>query len=441
MPVEQQGSYLSAFLSYTWDDGRFVHAIADELGRTGLLPWIDVSRMRGGDRIHDTVSKAIRAQRVFVLFLSPRTRGKRWLEAEIVEALRSVPERIVPVCLDGRAEELYPQHDALREWLSLREAPAVITGSTSSSSPKEIARKIALVAYERSDLATVNDVVLYFDQRGDGLRSGQPLDMPPDLLASAYPTLVFRSDRGPRNEVEVLDEAPWLEYQNGVIQSLKLALPNRRGRTFHVCGNAQLSLPWVFGRLVAGKDAVIKGYPIRELYQGAEPVDNSGWPVQQEIIRDTPTDYAANTLGNAHPLLPSSTISGSRAALLVGPQRYIPDANGYVAGALNQVPLFWLRTGDVLTGEDAKRVTTLVAQTLQQLKNRGVNEVHLLNCLPFHACPLVAKYACKVVSTLVYHEYRRDREDTGADPRDMYTPLSFSAADRPQEDERPNGAI
>ena len=97
----------SAFISYARQDSKAAQRLAQDLKNAGVGVWIDVERIRPGERWRTAVSGAIEQCQYFIAVLSTRSVTHRgYVQAELRDALdllRQVPESeifLIPVRLD-----------------------------------------------------------------------------------------------------------------------------------------------------------------------------------------------------------------------------------------------------------------------------------------------------------------------------------------------------
>jgi hypothetical protein len=91
------------FISYSWDDSKFVDKLHDHLTREGVNVWLDRHEMLAGD-IQKQVHRAIRSNDVVVLVLSESSIESDWVENELDMARKKEKEEkrdvLCPVSLD-----------------------------------------------------------------------------------------------------------------------------------------------------------------------------------------------------------------------------------------------------------------------------------------------------------------------------------------------------
>ena len=96
------------FISYSWDDSKFVDKLYDHLTREGVSVWLDRHDMVAGD-IQKQVHRAIRSKDVVVLVLSESSIESDWVENELDMAREKEKEEsrdvLCPVALDDSWEK------------------------------------------------------------------------------------------------------------------------------------------------------------------------------------------------------------------------------------------------------------------------------------------------------------------------------------------------
>ena len=91
------------FLSYSTRDVEMATRIAGDLRASGLTVWHDVSNLHGGERIRESIDRAIRASKVFLLLTSRHSLRSRWVLNELDAAMLSEISRrkgfVIPVLI------------------------------------------------------------------------------------------------------------------------------------------------------------------------------------------------------------------------------------------------------------------------------------------------------------------------------------------------------
>ena len=111
------------FLSYNAKDRKAVEAIAAELRKAGIAPFLDTEALHAGHRWQAELEKAVRESEAFAAFCGPHGLGG-WQEEEIGLALsRQVKEKtfpVVPILLKGGDPEHISDLLKQRTWVDLR---------------------------------------------------------------------------------------------------------------------------------------------------------------------------------------------------------------------------------------------------------------------------------------------------------------------------------
>ena len=94
------------FISHSNEDGEFVKKMRQLLEAHNIEIWVDVRNLRGGQKLHPEVEKAILDARKFVLVISPAVMNKpHWVLWELKTALqeeeKGKKDFVIPVLLPG----------------------------------------------------------------------------------------------------------------------------------------------------------------------------------------------------------------------------------------------------------------------------------------------------------------------------------------------------
>lgn len=95
------------FISHASEDDNFVAELRQTLEGLGLSVWVDSRNLRGGDKLHPEIARAIEEARQVIVVLSPQTVNSRWVRWEIRKALEvekcraGEGYRVIPLLLPG----------------------------------------------------------------------------------------------------------------------------------------------------------------------------------------------------------------------------------------------------------------------------------------------------------------------------------------------------
>jgi hypothetical protein len=90
------------FLSYSRVDGEFASALAAQLGKLGVRPWLDEKELKPGDTWADQIKAALRSSDAVVMVAGA---GKPSPTALVeVGAALSQGIKVIPVLIDAEAE-------------------------------------------------------------------------------------------------------------------------------------------------------------------------------------------------------------------------------------------------------------------------------------------------------------------------------------------------
>lgn len=434
--------YASTFLSHSTKDKPLVEAVASELGRRGILVWLDKNELCVGASLDEALTEAIQRQATVTVFLSQASVKSDWVEHELKIALQKEQElkpsgRILPVFLDD-PEILVRAHDLLRErWLKngkLVERLGIVAtgGDDLKAQASVIASQLATSIYDLLGIRRASEVAIYFDQRGEGTPRGEPEDVPEAFQSLDVPALVFRPAAGLREKETMVVGEAWEETRRTIKVVLAEALGNARGaKKIHLAGQSQLGFPFLIGHhFDRSTNADLHCYNRPRPNHDNRPFTNAGQP------RESPLANGNADCETAHPdipPLPANTTFETVSLLLCkyGEQpldrKYLNDALAYLKANANVPPPIWVRHDSILTSSEhvMSYIADVVALLGKLRTNHGVKNIVLYTTLPFHALPLLAANLLFVVDSVVLMEYRRDLESQRPLAQDMYSPLSF----------------
>jgi hypothetical protein len=87
------------FISYSWEDQKFVRPLAEQLMKKGVPVWIDNREMGPGDSIPEEISAALHAAHTVLLMWSENSATARWSRDELNAAI-TLGKRVIPCLLD-----------------------------------------------------------------------------------------------------------------------------------------------------------------------------------------------------------------------------------------------------------------------------------------------------------------------------------------------------
>lgn len=111
------------FLSYAHDDAEFARKLAADLRVRGINVWIDVSDLKPGLRIEDSIGNALRDSDALLVILSRSSLQSQWVRREIEIGLsksKGLP-LVVPIVIDIEARRNLPPSIATYQFLDLSE--------------------------------------------------------------------------------------------------------------------------------------------------------------------------------------------------------------------------------------------------------------------------------------------------------------------------------
>src|SRR5689334_14390929 len=112
-------NYASTFLSHSSADKPLVELVARELGRRGVVAWLDKDELddKFGANLSQKLIEAVKLQASVTLFVSENSLAAPWVHDELDAALQQADKDILPVFI-GEPLVLVQAHDRLkRRWL------------------------------------------------------------------------------------------------------------------------------------------------------------------------------------------------------------------------------------------------------------------------------------------------------------------------------------
>ena len=374
-------NYVSTFLSHSSVDHELVEAVAQRLGRRGVLAWLDKNELLEMGPLDDMLKQAVQQQATLTIFLSEASLNSEWCNDELRWAIEAQTgtKHLLPVYL-GDPLKLVKNHPLLRDRFLHADGDRVNQlGYAGEPDPDAIADKIAATVYRHSIPSTWAEAVIVLDQRGSGPRRGLP-ELPVNIANLKAPTLTFRPSAGSRQLRELLTGDDWQDMVNTLEQSLSNALGTVRGepRKVRVLGNAQTGLVWAVGRhFDRTTAAVLYGYD-----RDGRAIDNRKQPRHTALAGGNADQATLVSQGVIDPDVPPTAV-----ALGVGSPRFASD----VQQAVPELPLYWIESGFIEDSEQAMDlVKNLIASVEQLRREYGVQELVIFWTTANHVALLAA---------------------------------------------------
>lgn len=422
--------YASTFLSHSSVDKPLVEAVARELGRRGILAWLDRNELHPGIDLGQALTEAIRRQATFTVFLSRAAVKSRWVEDELVVALQaeqvatSGQARIIPVYLDDPFP-LVQSHPQLRcRWKhpdgDRVDKNGIVELEDDPERPTRIAKKLASGIYASMALPHQSELSIYLDQRIDGPRRGEPKTIPANARGLDIPALVFRPDIGEGKNDETLFGDPWEELCDTLLEALREAITVRGDpRKVRIYGDAQFGIAFLLGTYFDRNTSV-------DMYCTGN--DGSTF-TNRDQPRHTPLEGGDPDCISTHRRI-TPMEAGQRAEqvalLLIERDQYVDDVIDYLDANRVSIPPVWVKHGRFTDNEQVMlHIRNIVALLGRLRSDHGTRRIQLYCGLPIHVVPLLAANLLHVVPDVLFMEYRRDLRGTGASASDTYVPLSF----------------
>ena len=385
---------LTAFLSHSHDDRETVLSVRRELGKLGIIGWIDRNELAPGISLDEALRDEISHQSVFVPFLSKASVESEWLKYELSVALgffsKSDERRIIPVWL-GNSLELTNRVDALKSrWVfenRVKKLGIQVEENSGIQDANRIAEGIA-TRILKDQIGTPPSAVFFVDQRGEGgSRVGKPPSLAPVYLDSKeVPVFVFRHDDGERTKGHMLEperEGSFDRLVRGIRWTLgKLTL--NRGEIpwkLHLRAQAQLAIAAQLGRMIDRSHDL-------ELW-ATVPSDRHGeFNVNLGVFSGPPTGGNPDALRIDSDLGEFDGPREREVSLFLMPDQKgrLLDARDHVVG-IQGPPILWIPVPErVQSNDEVLRIACDVAAVCERYR---IEQVDLYTALPGHVLPFV----------------------------------------------------
>ena len=425
--------YTSAFLSHSHSDQPLVKAVATELGKRGIVAWLDKDDLYPGQNLVSALKKAIHEQATWVVFLSEEALQSTWVNAELETALdhfekTQQEDRIKPVFLSDPLQLVSGNRLLANRWMNEKGNEVSKLGITTPSpttpekQARDIADRIAVGVYASLSIDRSRNVIINLDQRGSK-RIGKPQGIPPNHGKVDGPALVFRPQRGIGREKETIVGEEWLNLASDIRQALQTAFISLRWadqKNIYLSGHAQLGLAYLIGHhFNRSSDAVLYCTDTRGV-----TFSNEGWD-KTDMLSGGHAHCEANADAKL-PAIPGAPFE--EVALIVGRQNIAKGVLPYLNATRPRTPIAWVRMPQRLqTSDQVKTLIADVTALAQRLKREnGCRTTYLVLGLPFAATPLFAAHMPYVLDRFVLLEYRADVAGQ-VDDAETYAELSFPA--------------
>lgn len=416
--------YVSTFLSHNFKEKRLVEAVSIELGRRGIISWLDKNELVTGSTLSIALNEAIKRQATVTVFLSNNSVTSKWVKDELISALKShSDELILPIVL-GDMNKLITSIPELKRWIHTDgeriDKQVIVINSKMRIHDKAIiiADKISKAIFGALDLKSKTSLIAYIDQRGKGgNRTGELNNLPESLKHLDIPMLVFRPDNCMRSPGEVLSGEAWTAYWQGIRSTLcEIIGSSCIKKDLYLAGGAQLAIPFFLGRVFDRNTSINLHCHIRqndELIDNANQdrsvplsIGNSSCETKHVNISDIPVGVTAETISLL--LLRSDLIDKTLAYLDV-----FPDSS----------PSVWVSHDRISTNDDAwKYIENTIALIMRLKKEHGVRVINLFTSLPFHILPILSANLLHVVDDIQFMEFCRS-ETKLLSIQETYVPL------------------
>lgn len=421
----------STFLSHSTADKPLVEAVATELGKRGIIAWLDKEELYPGQDLTRALLEAIKDQATLSVFVSIKALRSTWVEIELGVALdryekAGLEDHIKPIYLGEPFDLIAPSRLLAGRWMSpkgnavdklgIRVDPA----DPIEDQARSVATELANGIYGSLHSDEHRDVLINLDQRGS-LRRGKPEGIPSNHQKIEGAALVFRPRRRAGADKETIVGEEWDRLAVTMRDALRTAFKGLRWRdqkNIYISGNAQLGLAYLIGHhFNRSSDVVLYCTDTR-----GTSFNNEGWD-RTDMLRGGNPDCAANSDAGL-PTIPTTPFQ--EVVLVVGRQNILEGVLPYLDATRPDTAVAWVRTPDRLNSSaEVKSLIADVTALAQRLKREnGCRVAYLVLGLPFAAVPLFAAHMPYVLERFVLLEHRGDLVGT-PDVAETYAPLHF----------------
>jgi hypothetical protein len=394
--------YLSTFVSHSSHQGDLAHAIAGELGRRGVIAWLDKNELSAGANLDVELRKAAATQLTVTALISKESLASAWCREELEPRLEATgpdeSDAIIPVYLGERLTLVRSSTQLRNRWLT-PDGTGVrklgIEAGNSAVDAGEVASRIARAHYKRLATHACTQLVVALDQRGNSSRVGLP---GPDLLprswqAQPWPVLVFRPDQGERSAAEILHGPAWEGFRDAFVEAMGSAMGTRRSREVYLTGHAQLALAWLAGWYLDRSTQV--RLTVYNPAHGGQclSIDMNDPRFQRPIDGTLATDVTW------HEKEPAS--SAGVVSLYLGAQAFERHVHDYRKAKGDTTPLATKNTGSIENIEDVIGLAHWMSRAA------GGRTVRLYTGLPFHAVVVLAAVLKHAIGHLTLMDWDR----------------------------------
>jgi hypothetical protein len=396
--------FASTFLSHSWKQKPFVEQVARQLGRLGVLAWLDANELPVGVDLDVELRRAAAAQLTLTAFLSAESIASPWCRQELEPRLATAGtgagpdgerDAVLPVFLGDPFELVSRSRELRSRWLTPDGARVRRLGipaeDLSSADPADIARRLAQAHFQRLAIREAAQLVIVLDQRGKGRRVGEPT-VPPNWKDQPWPALVFRPDLGERSEAELLDAATWEAVRDALTGALAEALGTRARREVYVTGSAQLALSWLVGQQFDRSS----GVKLVTHNTRGDQLLRVDFDDERFLLPLPKLPPAAVSWHGAEPDATTTAVS-----LYLGHPDFAKAVHAHRAAAGDTTPLAVRETGVIKTADDVIELARWVATAA------SLRPVTLYTGLPFHVVPLLAALLKHEIGRVTVMEWDR----------------------------------
>jgi hypothetical protein len=425
--------YASTYLLYSSEDIFLAQWTALELGKRGIITWNKHMGSTSGEDMGEALKEAIQKQAFIIVFISPDAMASSRLKETLTTTFAMDSEmgdsqRLIPIYL-GDPVELVFSSQLLRDKLLHPDGNKVKgfnivpePDPNNVSRAEKIAKQVVERIYQLLKIPEQREVAIYLDQRGEGLRQGEPQNIPDDIKVLEDPALVFRPNLTQRSQHETLYGDDWYNLRLTIEWALSKALGGVRWshpKNIRILGASQLGFPFILGQYFN------RNTPANLYCQNTKGKFFNNRKQQ----RHAPLEGGNPHCTTPHPKikqLPKNAKVKAISLLLLSGEKFVSDVCHYLKEQkVNSHPMFWVKHDYFKSNKQVMSYISDIVALLKSLKSEHeeLSTIYLYCGLPFSVIPLLAANLLHVAENIIFMEYRRDLQGKGAAAGEMYAPL------------------
>lgn len=424
--------YASTYLLYSSEDIFLAQWTALELGKRGIITLNKQMRSTSGEDMGEAIKEAIQKQAFIIVFISSDAMVSLRLKEALTKAFAMDSEmgdsqRIIPIYLGDPVELVFSSQLLRDKWLhpdgnkvkGFNIVPEPDPNNVSRA--EKIAKQVAERIYQLLKIPEQREVAIYLDQRGEGLRQGEPQNIPDDIKALEVPALVFRPNLTQRSQHETLYGDDWNDQRIAIKWALAESLGGVRWpqpKNIRILGDSQLGFPFILGQYFNRSTKA-------NLYcQSTKGKSFNNRKQQRHAPLEGGNPYCTTPHPDIKPI-PKGAKVKTISLLLFSDGFYVSQVCHYLKEqTVDLHPMLWVKHDHFKYNKQVMSYISDIVALLKDLTRKFEGLTIYLYCgLPFSVIPLLAANLLLVAKNIIFMEYRRDLQGKGAAAGKMYAPL------------------